>query len=189
MNSKRENSVLNKGRMEVLGLVSLKLPPPWWWHGSDLENESGEGAIFCAYKDEEEPGLDIAQIIVADVTRDPDELNISSLDENSAKDYDRFLHRDIKKNLHNDGRELIKWMSSQLIEKEKRKILFTEYIEKDQGKERQMIALRMRVREFNLVIMGCFDIAMKDELLVPINNVIGDMFLLPPPSFSTHKEK
>ena len=114
-------------------------------------------------------------------------MNISSLDENSAKDYDQVLHRNIKKNLHNDGRELIKWMSSQLIEKEKRKILFTEYIEKDQGKERQMIALRMRVREFNLVIMGCFDIAMKDELLVPINNIIGDMFLLPPPSFSSHK--
>ena len=24
--------------MEVLGLVSLKLPPPWWWHCADLEN-------------------------------------------------------------------------------------------------------------------------------------------------------
>ena len=42
--------------------------------------------LFTPIKDEEEPGLDIAQIIVADVTRDPDELNISSLDENSAKD-------------------------------------------------------------------------------------------------------
>ena len=186
MNSKIKNSVLNKGRMEVLGLVSLKLPPPWWWHCADLENESAEGAIFNAYKDEEEPGLDIAQIIVADVTRDPDELNISSLDENSAKDYDQFLHREIKKTLHNDGIEVIKWMSSQLNETKNFKGLLTAYIVKDQGKERQMIALRIRVREFNLVIIGCFDIAMKDELVVPIYNAIGDIFVLPPPGFSPH---
>ena len=192
MNSKIKNSVLNKGRMEVLGLVSLKLPPPWWWHCTDLENESGEGATFYAYKDEEETEgeeeteLDIAQIIVADVTSDPDELDISSLDENSAKDYDQFLHREIKKTLHNDGIEVIKWMSSQLNETKNLKGLITAYIIKDQGKERQMIALRMRVREFNLVIIGCFDIAMKDELVGPIYNAIGDIFVLPPPGFSPH---
>ncbi|MBT4048079.1 MAG: hypothetical protein HOE64_06985, partial [Nitrospina sp.] len=102
------------------------------------------------------------------------------LDEDSAKAYDLHLHEEIKKNLPNEGMELIKWMSSQLNETEDLKILVTAYIVNDQGKERQNIVLRMRVRESNLVVMGCFDIAMKDQLAAPIFDAIRGFIILPP---------
>jgi hypothetical protein len=176
-----KNSKLNGNRMEVLGLVSIQLPGPWWWRGEDIENnEEAKGIVFRAYGEEQEEELDIAYILVADVTGDPEELNISSLDEDSAKDYDLHLYEDIKQNLPNEGMELIKWMSSQLNETEDLKILVTAYIVNDQGKERQNIALRMRVRESNLVIMGCFDIAMKDQLAAPIFDAMQNFTFVAP---------
>jgi len=175
-----ENSKLNGNRMEVLELMSIQLPGPWWWRGEDIESEEAKGIIFRAYGEGQEEELDIAYILVADVTGDPEELNISSLDEDSAKAYDLHLHEEIKKNLPNEGMELIKWMSSQLNETEDLKILVTAYIVNDQGKERQNIVLRMRVRESNLVVMGCFDIAMKDQLAAPIFDAIRGFIILPP---------
>jgi hypothetical protein len=175
-----ENSKLNGNRMEVLGLVSIQPPGPWWWRGEDIESEEAKGIIFRAYGEGQEEELDIAYILVADVTGDPEELNISSLDEDSAKAYDLHLHEEIKKNLPNEGMELIKWMSSQLNETADLKILVTAYIVNDQGKERQNIALRLRVRQSNLVIMGCFDIAMKDQLASPIFDAIRSFVILPP---------
>ena len=163
-----ENSKLNGNRMEVLGLVSIQLPGPWWWNGEDIEDVKAKGAIFRAYAEGQEEGMDIAHLLVADVTGDSEELNISSLDEDSAKVYDLHLHEEIKQSLPDEGMQLIKWMSSQLNETEDLKILVTAYIVNDQGKERQNIAFRMRVRESNLVIMGCFDIVMKEQLAAPI---------------------
>ena len=91
-----KNSKLNGNRMEVLGLVSIQLPGPWWWSGGDIEDAKAKGAIFSAYAEGQEEGLDIAYLLVADVTGDPEELNISSLDEDSAKDYDLYLHKGIR---------------------------------------------------------------------------------------------
>ncbi len=176
-----KNSKLNGNRMEVLGLLSIQLPGSWWWRGEDIENDEAKGIIFRAYEGKlEEEELDVAYILVVDVTGDPEELNISSLDEDSAKDYDLHLHKGIKQGLPGEGMELIKWTSSQLNETEDLKILVTAYIVNDQGKERQNIAFRMRVRESNLVIMGCFDIALKDQLAAPIFDAMQNFTFLAP---------
>jgi len=175
-----KNSKLNGNRMDVLGLVSIQLPGPWLWHTEDIEDVKAKGVIFRGYGEGQEQKLDIAYLLVVDVTGDPEELNILSLDEDSAKDYDQHLHRGIKKTLADNGIELIKWMSSQLNDAEDFKGLVTAYIVKDQGKERQHIVLRIRVRESNLVIMGCFDIAMKDQLAAPIFDAFRSILILRP---------
>ncbi|MBT5631518.1 MAG: hypothetical protein HOJ13_02195 [Nitrospina sp.] len=175
-----KNAKLNGNRMEVLGLVSIQLPGPWWWHGEDIEDVKAKGIIFRAFPDddEEEP-QDIAYLIIADVTGDTEEMNVALIDEDSAKDYDLYLHKEIKNKLPDEGMELIEWMSSELNEVEDLKILVTPYIVHDQGRERQNIALRMRVRESNLIIMGCFDIDLKDQLASPIFDAIRDFHILP----------
>lgn len=175
-----KNSKLNGNRIEVLGLVSIQLPEFGWWSGDDIEDTKTKGAIFRAYAEGQEEGWDIGYIIIADVTGDPQQLNITSLDEGSAKDYDLYLHKEAKKFLSGRGMEIIEWSSSQLDETENFKRLITRYIVKDEGRERQNIALRMRVWESNLVILGCFDITLKDQLAVPIFDAMTDIVLLPP---------
>jgi hypothetical protein len=179
-NTEIKNSKLNGNRMEVLGLVSIQLPELGWWSGDDIEDMKTKGAIFRAYAEGQEEGWDIGYIIVADVTGNPQQLNISSLDEGSAKDYDLYLHKEAQKALSGRGMEIIEWRPSQLDETEGFKRLVTTYIVKDEGRERQNIALRMRVRQSNLVIMGCFDIAMKDQLAAPIFDAIRSFLILPP---------
>ena len=175
-----KNSTLNGNRMEVLGLVSVQLPDLGWWSADDIEDTKTKGAIFRAYAEGQEEGWDIGYIIIADVTGNPQQLNITSLDEGSAKDYDLYLHKEAKKSLSGRGMEIIEWKPSQLVETENFKRLVTAYIVKDEGRERQNIALRIRVRESNLVILGCFDIAMKDQLAVPIFDAMTDIVILPP---------
>ena len=176
-NTEIKNSRMNGSRMEVLELVSIQLPSPWWWSGDDIEDMKTKGAIFRVFAKEKE--FDIAYIVVADVTGNPQQLDISSLDEGSAKDYDLYLHKEAKKALSGRGMEIIEWRPSQLDETEGFKRLVTTYIVKDEGRERQNIALRIRVRQSNLVIMGCFDIEMKDQLAAPIFDAIRSFVILP----------
>ena len=114
-----------------------------------------------------------------DVTGDPEELNVLSLDEDSAKSYDQYLYRRLKKTLPDGGMELIEWLSSQLYETDNFKGFLTIYIVKDQGKMRLNVVHRIRVRESNLVIAGCFDIAMDDQLTDPIFDAIKKIAILP----------
>lgn len=179
---KIKNARLNENSMEVLELVSLPLPNlGWWWNGEDIEGEKAKGHIFRTYGEypEQNNQLDVAYLLVVDVTGDPDELNVSSLDDDSAKDYDQHLHRAVRQELSKNGMELIEWMSSHLNEVGDLKGLVTAYVLRDHGKERQSIALRIRVKECNLVIIGCFDISMKDQLAVPIFEAMRNVTILP----------
>ena len=79
-----------------------------------------------------------------------------------------------------DGREMARWMSSHLNRGSFGKSLVTAYIARDQGRDRQYIDTRIRVRQRNIVIAGCFDVNRADELAklifyalsdaVPLNN-------------------
>ena len=174
------NSKLNGNRMEVLGLVSIQLPSPWWWSGQDIEDVKAKGAAFRTFAGgEEDEEVDVAYLLVVDVTGDPEELNVLSLDEDSAKSYDQYLYRRLKKTLPDGGMELIEWLSSQLYETDNFKGFLTIYIVKDQGKMRLNVVHRIRVRESNLVIAGCFDIAMDDQLTDPIFDAIKKIAILP----------
>ena len=67
------NSKLNGNRMEVLGLVSIQLPSPWWWSGQDIEDVKAKGAAFRTFAGgEEDEEVDVAYLLVVDVTGDPE---------------------------------------------------------------------------------------------------------------------
>ena len=51
MTATRGNVTLTDGsRFEVLGLVTVALPGPWWWHTEDLNETGAVGAVFRCYR-------------------------------------------------------------------------------------------------------------------------------------------
>jgi len=168
------------GLFTVLGLVSLHLGGPYWWHSEDINNEMARGAVFRAYElgGSERAGLDVASITVADVTDDPTEPDISELSQCDILSLDDFLYKGIQEQLAADGMQLIQWMRSELNQADNLKGLVTPYIVMDQGKERQFIALRIKAKGRKVVIIGVFDIAKKEVLAKPIFNTLRDMVVL-----------
>jgi hypothetical protein len=46
----QKNCQKRDGRFQVLGLASVTLPGPWWWHTEDIDDPAAQGSIFRAYE-------------------------------------------------------------------------------------------------------------------------------------------
>jgi hypothetical protein len=162
MGPKNAEYIGSRGVFRVLNRVEIQLLGKWWWHGEDIEDATAQGVIFRAYR--EHGGLDVAYLIVVDVTDDPTEPDISLLKHGDVAQLDRVLEAAIRQEMTDQGSELVRWMSSHLNEAESNKGLVTAYIIKDCDKERQMIALRMMINQRKMILMGCFDVAEANTL-------------------------
>jgi hypothetical protein len=158
----------DRGLFNVLDLAYLRLTGPWWWESEDIDEEGCIGSIFRTWGDGEATGLDKAYIIVADVTDDLSEPDISEISIQDVERVDHELHTDIARGLEESGSKLIKWIPSKLNESTNYKALVTPYITLDQGKERQFIVLRISAQERKLVVMGCFDVKEHETFAGPI---------------------
>jgi hypothetical protein len=69
----------DSGLFNVLNLAQLRLAGRWWWESEDIDEEGCRGSIFRTWGDGEPTGLDKAYIIVADVTDDSTEPDISQI--------------------------------------------------------------------------------------------------------------
>lgn len=175
-------------RIEVLDLVSVALPGPWSWYAEDMNDPGAQGTVFRCYEreegsavSEEEPTRDLACILVADLSADPDEPDVTLFAPEDVTIFDRFLEAETRKLMALDGREMVKWMSSHLNDTPNLKGLVTAYIACDQGTERQYIDLRTTVRGRRFVVEGCFDVERADEFAAPIFAVLQDVELVRPP--------
>ena len=66
MTTTRDNATFtDELRFEVLGLVSIALPGPWWWHTEDMNDLGAVGAIFRCYEKGNENEL--GYLLVADL--------------------------------------------------------------------------------------------------------------------------
>jgi hypothetical protein len=171
--------LLGDGVFEVLDLIKIRPPGPWWWHTEDLIDPGGaRGAIFRCYEDGYVAAngelQELAYLMAADVTDDPTEPDISRFVESDVEKFDQTAEPAIRQLMANDGRTLIKWMASHLSETSLGKGLMAGYIARDQGRERQYIDLRLRIRDRNAIIGGCFDISRKDDLVSPIWEAIQE---------------
>jgi hypothetical protein len=161
------------GVFEVVDLIKIRLPGPWWWHAEDLDDPDGaRGAVFRCYEEgyiASDGNLqELAYLLAADVSRDPSEPDISRFEQTDVPEFDRVLHDAILRATSRSGREMTKWMSPHLSETSLGKGLMSGYIARDQGRERQYFDLRLRIRQSNALIGACFDIARKDDLAAPI---------------------
>lgn len=62
-------TMTDEPRFEVLNLVSIQLPGPWWWQTQDMNDAGAVGAIFRCYEQGNENEL--GYLLVADVSQDP----------------------------------------------------------------------------------------------------------------------
>lgn len=170
----------DQGVFSVLGIIALRLVGPYCWIYKDFDEELARGADFHAYEpwDEDEDRLAVASISIADVTNDPTEPDVSELEQTDVPALDDFLQRELRRLLTADGREIIRWMSSQLNQSDGIKGLVTVYITKEQGKERQTNALRTKVKGRKIAIIGVFDTAKKDVLAPLITSILRNMVVL-----------
>jgi hypothetical protein len=167
-----------EGFYQVLGLVGIRLPGPWWWHTEDLTDSGAQGAIFRCY--EEGNDQELAYVLVADLSDDPDEPDITLFNEKDAEKFDRYLEESVRRLMDHDGRKMTKWMSSRLSETPRGNGLVSAYLAEDQGKERQYIDLRVGVRGRKVVIAGCFDVLRAKELAGPIFNALQNAEIVAP---------
>jgi hypothetical protein len=173
MTTTRGNATLtDESRFEVLGLVSIALPGPWWWLTEDMNNPGAVGAIFRCYEKGNENEL--GYLLVADLSQDKTEPDISTYEDSGIAELDRFLESEIRGLMALDGRKMIRWMSSDLNRRSFGKALVTAYVARDQGRDRQYIDVRIRVHQRNVVVAGCFDVNRADELAKPIFYALND---------------
>ena len=158
-------------RFEVLGLASIALPGPWWWHTEDMNDHGAIGAIFRCYEEGNEQEL--GYLLVADVSQDPTEPDISNCNESNVADLDRYLEQGVRRVLQCDGRRFKSWMKSHLNHRATGNVLVTAYIGEDGGRDRQYIDARMRIGERSVIVAGCFDVNRASELAVPIFSAVS----------------
>ena len=137
-----------------------------------MNDPGAVGAIFRCYEQGNENEL--GYLLVADVSQDPNEPDISLYEASGIPELDRFLQSEIRSLMAQDGREMIRWMSSHLNHRSSGKALVTAYTARDQGRDRQYIDVRIRARQRNVVIAGCFDVNRADQLAKPIFYALND---------------
>jgi len=164
----------------VLGLMMVSLPGPYLWVVEDYDNENSKGAMFRAYDSEDEDAFEVASILVADATNDPSEPDVSTLGQDDIPSLDSFLREDIQTQMNADGRSMVDWGFSDLVESEIVKALYTYYIVLDQSTERQTIVVRVKVKDRKMVAVGQYDIAKKEILGVAMYEVMNNLSIYTP---------
>ena len=86
----QKNCRMRDGRFQVLGLASVALPAPWWWHTEDIDDPAAQGSIFRAY---EPPTQELAHVYVVDVSTDVSEPVITEISEAQVAEVDVLLRR------------------------------------------------------------------------------------------------
>lgn len=169
---RRNFTRVGEGRFDVLGLIRIVVPGPWWWQADDLNEPHAQGACFRCFEEgyvADDGNLqEIANLLVADVSADPTEPDISLLQPEDVEALDRRLEAEIRCMFARDGRVMTKWMSSHLNVLASGKGLTTAYVAWDQSRERQYFDLRISVGGRKVFIGGCFDIARKDDVAAPV---------------------
>ena len=157
--------------------MSVELPGPWWWWGEDIEEPTASGVTFRAAVGSSD-WSEIAQIYVADVTPDAEEVEVDALSSETSGDFDLFLHQALSAELARQGRRITKWMSSHLNEQQGVKALVTAFMEEEAGVERQSFQSRMSWANKKLVL-GCrWNVDRSDQLAGPLFSALtGAQFL------------
>jgi hypothetical protein len=138
------------------------LPGSWWWLTEDLNDPGAKGAVFRCYEENNEQ--EIAYLLVADVTSDPDEPDVAAFEPEDVERFDCFLERETRQIMARQGRRLLQWQSSQLSTPATGKGLTSWYIAQDQGRPRQYIDLRIGVAGRKVVIGGCYDVHCSEDV-------------------------
>lgn len=158
--------MLQPAQYEILGMVRIAVFGPYLWMTEDLDGPGMRGAMFRCYEDGND--RELAYLLVADVSADETEPDVSTLERADIENVDRYLEDGFRQGLANAGRRLIEWIPAVFHGTDDNKRLLTAYVGDDQGQERHYVDCRLSIRGRKWVISGCFDVARKDDLAGPI---------------------
>ena len=172
----QKNCQKRDGRFQVLGLASVTLPGPWWWHTEDIDDPAAQGSIFRAY--ELPNNQELAHVYVVDVSADISEPVVNEISEAQVAEVDALLRRGIEQQWNTDSCSLEKWMGSQLNQAEGHMALVTAYIVNEGGERKQHVQARMTSRDRKVILGCCFMVSRAEELAAPVFNVLRGATLL-----------
>lgn len=158
----------------ILHGLHVELPTEQTWFILDGDENETCTTFRCFDLDSR---LQIGSITVADLTQDADEKNIDLLNEQSAEQWDQFIQRATVELTRQDGRELVRWMSSRLQNYSERKALLTAYILREGSQETQYLDLRIRIKDSNVCLSGSFAIPQAKYLASSIFQCITDSYI------------
>jgi hypothetical protein len=151
----------------VLDSFSIEPPSPLWWQVEDIDSELSRGAVFRGYL--KESSTERAQLVIVDVSDDPTEPLVGSMNETDVANLDRRLSTEIRAAVESQGQKLVRWMSSHLNETSVGGGLVTAYIKNDPlCGDRQVIDLRMTLGAKKMVLEGVFNVADANLLAAPV---------------------
>ena len=168
-------------QFEVLGLVRV-VPAfgPYWFNGYDVDEERERGVLFAAWEDDAEVRL--ATLQIADITADPDELNVDTLNEETAKEFDRFLEGALRREVG----ELHSWAPSKLIPVAGRMSLLSAYSGMIGEAEWRAVVRRFTVADRRFGLMGTWESSRSAYLAEPIYKSIMQTRAAPMPRGKQH---
>ena len=166
------------GRFRILNLVEIEIPGPWLWRCEDIDEQDAKGVTFLGYPDlSEKPH--VASITVVDVSTDPTEPDISTMDASGVSLLDERLEREVSQHWRDQGGRLVAWMGSHLNIQRTPPALLTAYTVGDHEKERQFIAMRILAGSRKVVMVGSFDVKEAALLARSIFSVLNGVSVLP----------
>ena len=172
----QKNCQKRDGRFQVLGLASVTLPGPWWWHTEDIDDPAAQGSIFRAY--ELPNDQELAHVYVVDVSADISEPVVTDISEAQVAEVDALLRRGIENQWNTGDCSLEKWMHSQLNQAANAKALVTPFIVNELGEAKQHVQARMTSRDRKVILGCCFMVSRAEELAAPVFNVLRGATLL-----------
>jgi hypothetical protein len=162
---------LSKSLFQVLGFLTVDVSSPFYTVIENVDECDARGVCFSFMKDVEHDSERIpADLTVIDVSLDLDEPDISKMKSN---DIDALLRVSIERELSCDEFDLIHWIGSEQHVVAGETMLMTGYVARVCGRERQIVAVRRRMSDRNICIIGTFDVRRTDDFMRPIMEMLG----------------
>jgi hypothetical protein len=165
---------LSKALFHVLGFLTVDVSSPFYTIVESVDDREARGVCFGFMKDIDNDHERIpADFTVVDVTSDVGEPDITKMTTEDVKEFDDYLFNTIERELTSDNFKLIDWVTTEHHTIAGETVLMTGYIARVTGCERQYVAIRRRLANRNICIIGTFDVQRSDDFMNPIMEMLG----------------
>lgn len=168
----------DRGVFTILEQLRIRLSGPYWWKGEHIDEEGAVGVDFRAYPQDvkEDEMFPQASILIADVTTDPTEPNISGIRELEIMRIDDYLREELSKQ---DQLPLVAWEGTEVKTIDGEEGLLSTYRVEDEGIERRMKAFRVNSRGRKWAVIASYDSKREGELDEPLTQTVLHMRFTP----------
>ncbi|MFZ4858174.1 MAG: hypothetical protein ACOYL3_17435 [Desulfuromonadaceae bacterium] len=152
-------------RISILGLLRIKIPEQGVWFFRDFDEPLTKGFGCGAGRDHNDPDSDeVLGIVVADVSDDPTEPDVSGVITDYVSALDEHLRLETFKELREQDTPLVEWQASKLVRTRVGNCLETRYVWFDRGGNRTTIIRRFSLNGRKFAAMGYYVTDLKDFL-------------------------